>query len=148
MRKTPSLSHEKAIEQRSWHVVDVAGLTLGRAATQIAHVLRGKHKATYTPNVDCGDFVVVVNAEKIRYSGNKLDDKLYYRHTGYAGGLVATPAKKLLVKHPDEPIRRAVWGMLSKGPLGRQIIKKLKIYAGPNHPHAAQQPAELKLEAR
>ena len=145
MRKTISLSHEAALEQRTWHVVDVAGVTLGRAATQIAHILRGKHKPTFTPNVDSGDFVVVVNAEKVHYSGNKLDDKLYYKHTGFAGGLVATPAKKMLARHPDEPIKRAVWGMLPKGPLGRKLIKKMKVYAGPKHPHDAQVPVATKL---
>jgi large subunit ribosomal protein L13 len=145
MRKTVSLTHEAALEQRKWQVVDVAGLTLGRAATQIAHILRGKHRPTFTPNVDCGDFVVVVNAEKIHYTGNKLDGKLYYRHTGFPGGLVATPARKVLARHPDEPIKRAVWGMLPKGPLGRKLLKKMKVYAGANHPHAAQQPAQNQL---
>jgi large subunit ribosomal protein L13 len=145
MRKTTSLTHEAALAQRQWHVVDVAGIAIGRAATQIAHLLRGKHKPTFTPNVDGGDFVVVVNADKIAFTGNKLDDKMYYRHTGFPGGLVATPAKKLLARHPDEPIRRAVWGMLPKGPLGRKLIKKLKIYAGTEHPHAAQQPAPKSL---
>ena len=145
MRKTTSLTHEAALEQRTWHVVDVSGVTLGRAATQIAHILRGKHKPTFTPNVDSGDFVVVVNAEKIHYSGNKLDDKLYYKHTGFPGGLVATPAKKIMARHPDEPIKRAVWGMLPKGPLGRKLIKKMKVYAGPKHPHDAQVPVATKL---
>lgn len=145
MRKTVSLTHEQALAQRSWHVVDVAGLTLGRAATQIAAILRGKNKATFTPNVDGGDFVVVVNAEKIHYTGKKLDEKLYYRHTGFPGGLVATPARKLIARHPDEPIKRAVWGMLPKGPLGRKLLRKLKVYAGANHPHAAQVPTATKL---
>ena len=145
MRKTISLSHEAALEQRKWHVVDVSGVTIGRAATQIAHILRGKHKPTFTPNVDSGDFVVVINAEKVHYTGKKLDKKLYYHHTGFPGGLVATPAKKMLARHPDEPIKRAVWGMLPKGPLGRKLLKKMKVYAGPNHPHGAQQPADTKL---
>ena len=147
MRKTLYLSKEAAFEQRKWHVVDVSGLTLGRAATQIASVLRGKNKPFFTPNQDCGDFVVVINAAKIHYTGRKLDDKLYYDHTGFPGGLVARPAKKVLARHPDEPIRRAVWGMLPKGPLGRKQIKKLKIYAGTEHPHGAQLPAEMKLAA-
>jgi large subunit ribosomal protein L13 len=146
MRKTVSLTHENAIAQRQWHVVDVAGMTLGRAATQIATLIRGKHKPGFTPNVDCGDFVVVLNAAKVHYTGNKLDDKLYYRHTGFPGGLVATPAKKMLAQHPEEPIKRAVWGMLPKGPLGRKLYKKLKVYPGTEHPHVAQQPATRDLQ--
>src|SRR4051794_23914154 len=110
MRKTAQLTHEAALEQRTWHVIDVAGLTLGRAATQIATLLRGKHKPTFTANVDCGDFVVVVNAEKIVFTGKKFDEKLYYDHTGFPGGLVARPPKKMMIRHPDEPVRRAVWG--------------------------------------
>jgi large subunit ribosomal protein L13 len=145
MRKTPSVTKEQGIEARKWHVVDVAGLTLGRAATQIAQVLRGKNKPTFTPNVDCGDFVVVVNAAKIKLTGKKLTDKLYYRHTGFPGGLVALPAGKMLEKKPGEPIKRAVWGMLPKGPLGRKLFKKLKVYPTAEHPHAAQQPSEMKL---
>jgi len=145
MPKTTSLTHEAALAQRRWMVVDVDGVTIGRAATQIAHILRGKHKPTFTPNVDGGDFVVVVNVEKVHYTGKKLDKKLYYKHTGFPGGLVATPARKLLARHPEEPLRRAVWGMLPKGPLGRKLIKKLKMYVGPAHPHAAQQPEVTKL---
>jgi|SRR5579883_524722 len=145
MRKTVSVTKEEGIEARKWHVVDVAGLTLGRAATRIAEVLRGKHKATFTPNVDCGDFVVVVNASKIRLTGKKLTDKLYYRHTGFPGGLVALPAEKMLARKPAEPIKRAVWGMLPKGPLGRKLFKKLKVYPTAEHPHGAQQPVELKI---
>jgi len=145
MRKTVSLSKEAAFEQRGWHVVDVNGMTLGRAATQIAHLLRGKHKPNFTPHVDCGDFVVVVNAGKVHLSGSKADGKLYYRHTGFPGGLVAVPAGQMLDKKPTEPIKRAVWGMLPKGPLGRKLYKKLKVYATTEHPHGAQQPAELKL---
>lgn len=144
--RTPQLTTEQAAESRKWHVVDVAGLTLGRAATQIAHVLRGKHKRTYTPNVDCGDFVVVLNAKKIALSGKKHDDKMYYDHSLYMGGLRARPAKEMLAVHPDEVIRRAVWGMLPKGPLGRVIIKKLKIFPGAEHQHAAQQPNKLALK--
>jgi large subunit ribosomal protein L13 len=145
MRKTVSLTKEQGLEQRKWHVVDVAGLTLGRAATQIATVLRGKHRATFTPNVDSGDFVVVINAAKVHLTGKKLTDKLYYRHTGFPGGLVALPAEEMLRRKPAEPIKRAVWGMLPKGPLGRKLFKKLKVYPTAEHPHAAQQPVELKL---
>ena len=145
-KRTSVLTYEQAQAARRWHVVDVAGLTLGRAATQIAHLLRGKHKPTYTPHVDCGDFVVVLNAQKVHLSGKKHDDKLYYEHSLYPGGLRARPAKEVLAKKPDELIRNAVWGMLPKGPLGRVIIKKLKVYPGDKHPHDAQQPAQRKLQ--
>jgi large subunit ribosomal protein L13 len=145
MRKTAQLTKQNAFDQRNWHVVDMTGLTLGRAASQIASILRGKNKPTFTLNQECGDFVVVINADKVHYTGNKLDGKLYYRHTGFPGGLVATAAKDVLRRHPEDPIRRAVWGMLPKGPLGRKLIKKLKIYAGANHPHVAQQPAAATL---
>ena len=147
MQRTVSTRKSDAILDRKWHVVDVAGLTLGRASTQIAHVLRGKHKPTYTPHVDSGDFVVVVNAHKVVLTGKKLTDKLYYDHTLFPGGLITTTAEKMLAKKPIELIRRAVWGMLPKGPLGRQLYKKLKVYAAAEHPHAAQQPAVLKLAA-
>src|SRR5262249_51634983 len=139
-------SYEQAQQDRKWHVVDVAGLNLGRAATQIAHLLRGKHKPSYTPNVDSGDFVVVLNAQKVNLTGKKQDDKIYYRHSLYMGGLKARPAKEMLATKSDEVIRRAVWGMLPKGPLGRVIIKKLKVYPGAEHPHSAQQPAQHKLQ--
>lgn len=137
---------EKAQAERKWHVIDVAGLTLGRAATQIATLLRGKHKPDYTPNVDSGDFVVVLNAQKVHLTGKKLDDKMYYKHTLYLGGLKSRPAREMLDTRSDEVIRRAVWGMLPKGPLGRLIIKKLKIYSGTDHPHSAQQPSKLTLK--
>ena len=145
MKRTQQTTHERAQAERRWHIVDVSGLNLGRAATQIAHLLRGKHKPTFTPNVDCGDFVVVLNAKKVGLSGNKLEDKIYYDHSLYLGGMKQRPAKEMLDKHPDEVIRRAVWGMLPKGPLGRRIIKKLKVYPGAEHPHVAQQPAAQKL---
>lgn len=138
---------EKAQAERKWHVIDVAGLTLGRAATQIATLLRGKHKPDYTPNVDSGDFVVVLNAQKVHLTGNKLDDKLYRKHTLFLGGLKSRPAREMLATRSDEVIRRAVWGMLPKGPLGRVIIKKLKIYSGTEHPHSAQQPNKLTLKS-
>jgi len=145
MGKTKMMTREVALADRKWHVVDVAGMTLGRAATQIAHLLRGKHKPTWTPNQDSGDFVIVVNASKIHLTGKKLTGKMYYRHTLFPGGIVATPAGEMLSKKPAEVIRHAVWGMLPKGPLGRQIVKKLKIYGAAKHPHTAQQPQELKL---
>ena len=129
--------------KRDWHVVDLEGQVLGRAASQIARVLRGKHKAIYSPSVDAGDFVVVVNAEKIKLSGSKLSDKMYYRHTGYPGGIRSANAETMLEKKPEEVIRKAVKGMLPKNKLGRQMLKKLKVYTGPEHPHKAQQPKEL-----
>ncbi len=132
---------QKASEiQRDWYVVDASGQVLGRLATQIATLLRGKHKPTYTPHLDGGDFVVVTNAEKIRVTGSKADQKVYYRHTGYPGGLKVTSYKMMREKHPDRILRQAVKGMLPKNRLGRRLMTKLKIYTGPHHPHAAQQP--------
>ncbi len=131
--------------ERAWHVVDVDGAVLGRIASRIAMVLRGKHKPTYTTNGDVGDFVVVVNAEKIRLTGNKLADKTYYRHSGYLGGLKSITAGDLLEKDPEAVITKAVWGMLPKGPLGRRMFKKLKVYVGSDHPHGAQNPQPLDL---
>lgn len=144
-QKTTWLTKEAAEAQREWFVADLEGKTLGRAATTIASVLRGKHKPTFTPNADSGDFVIVINADKVALTGQKHRDKLYRSHTEYPGGLRETTAGKLLAEHPDRVIRRAVWGMLPKGPLGRRIIKKLKIYSGAEHEHAAQQPRELAL---
>lgn len=129
--------------QKKWYVVDADGAVLGRLASKIAHFLRGKHKPIYTPNVDTGDFIIVVNAEKIRLTGKKLTDKVYYWHSGYRGGLKAATAKEILQKSPERLIREAVWGMLPKNRLGRQMIKKLKIYKGPEHPHMAQMPEKL-----
>src|SRR5215467_13931771 len=137
MQKTFVMKTDAAVADRKWQVVDVSGLTLGRAATQIAHVLRGKHKTTFTPHVDSGDFVVVVNAHKVKLTGKKWDIKLYHDHTLFPGGLTTRTAQQLLDHKPTELIRRAVWGMLPKGPLGRRIIKKLKIYAAAEHPHVA-----------
>lgn len=132
---------QKASEiQRDWYVVDATDQTLGRFSTQIATILRGKHKPTFTPSMDGGDFVVVINCEKIRIAGRKADQKIYYRHTGYPGGLKETPYKMMLAKHPDRILRLAVKGMLPKNRIGRRLIVKLRIYAGPDHPHAAQQP--------
>ena len=131
---------------RRWYVVDAEGQTLGRLATRIADTLRGKGKAEYTPHVDTGDFVVVVNAEKIRVTGNKLEQKMYRRHSGYPGGLRSRPLREQLERRPTEVISKAVKGMLPRNRLGRAQIGKLKIYAGPEHPHVAQSPQPLKLE--
>jgi large subunit ribosomal protein L13 len=134
---------KKTAVNRSWYVVDLDGKVLGRAASEIARVLRGKHKPIYSPSVDTGDFVIVVNAEKLKLTGNKLADKQYYHHTGYPGGIRSITAAKLLEKKPEELIKKAVKGMLPKNKLGREMLKKLKVYAGSDHPHAAQQPQEL-----
>lgn len=131
--------------QKDWYVVDLEGKVLGRTATEIARVLRGKHKAIYTPSVDTGDFVIVLNAHKVRLTGNKMQKKLYYNHSGFIGGLTTVSADKMLQKAPEELIRRAVKGMLPKNKLGRQMYKKLKVYCGADHPHQAQQPKELKV---
>ena len=129
---------------RSWYVIDAEGMTLGRLATKVATVLRGKHKPTYTPHVDCGDCVIVINAGKVNLTGNKLNDKIYYNHSGYTGGLRERTAKEMIEKYPVEMVERAVKGMLPKGRLGRQMYTKLFVYAGNEHPHAAQKPQELK----
>jgi len=128
-----------------WYLVNAEGKVLGRLASELAKILRGKHKPTFTPHLDTGDFVVVVNAEKVGLTGKKLKDKIYYRHTGYPGGIKEVSAEKLLAKKPTELIRRAVKGMLPKNSLGRQMLRKLKVYAGPNHPHKAQNPVPLEL---
>jgi large subunit ribosomal protein L13 len=132
--------------ERDWYVVDAADRTLGRLATQIADVLRGKRKPTYTPHVDVGDFVIVVNAEKVAVTGNKREDKRYWRHSGYPGGIRSRTLGDLLEKRPEEVIRRAVKGMLPRNRLARQQLRKLKIYAGPDHPHQAQKPDQLRIE--
>ncbi len=128
---------------REWILVDANGQYLGRLASQIARVILGKHKPIFTPGVDTGDFVIVVNAERVRVTGNKLEDKIYYRHSGYPGGLKAISLRQQLATHPDRVLRHAVWGMLPHNKVGRELIKKLKIYAGPHHPHAAQNPKPL-----
>jgi large subunit ribosomal protein L13 len=128
-----------------WYLVNAEGKVLGRLASELAKILRGKHKPTFTPHLDTGDFVVVVNAEKVGLTGKKLKDKIYYRHTGYPGGIKEVSAEKLLAKKPTELIRRAVKGMLPKNSLGRQMLRKLKVYAGPDHPHKAQNPVPLEL---
>jgi large subunit ribosomal protein L13 len=129
--------------QRSWLVVDAENKTLGRLATEVARRLRGKHKPEYTPHVDTGDYVIVVNAEKVRVTGNKTTDKIYYRHSGYPGGIKAISFEHLREKHPERIIEKAVKGMLPRNPLGRAMFRKLKVYAGGEHPHAAQQPEAL-----
>lgn len=128
-----------------WILVDAAGQTVGRLATQVAQLLRGKHKPDFTPNQAGGDFVVIVNAEKVVFTGAKLDQKIYTRYTGYQGGLKKTPAREMLAKHPERVLEKAVWGMLPKTRMGRKLIRRLKVYAGEAHPHAAQQPRELEL---
>jgi large subunit ribosomal protein L13 len=125
---------------RQWYLINAEGKVLGRLSAELAKILKGKNKPSYTPHVDTGDFVVVINAEKISLTGKKMKDKVYYHHTGYPGGIKETTAEKLLVKKPTEMIRMAVKGMLPKNSLGRQMLRKLKIYAGPNHPHEAQKP--------
>lgn len=130
---------------RDWFVVDAADQILGRLATQIAHRLRGKHKAEFAPHMDNGDFIVVVNAEKIKVTGNKLNDKFYYRHTGYPGGIKSRSLAETLARKPEDAIMTAVRGMLPKNKLGRAMLKKLKVYAGPEHPHEAQNPQQLPL---
>ena len=125
---------------RKWYVVDAEGKTLGRLASEVAKVLRGKNKPIFTPHIDTGDYVIVVNAEKIKVTGKKLDQKVYYRHSGYVGGIKETTLKEMLNKHPERVIEFAVKGMLPKGPLGRQMYTKLFVYAGPDHKHAAQKP--------
>ena len=131
--------------ERQWFVVDAAGQTLGRLATQIASVLRGKHKPTYSPHMDVGDHIIVINADKIQVTGRKAEQKVYYRHTGYPGGIRSTPYARMLERHPERILRTAVWGMLPHNVLGRQVFKKLRVYKGPEHRHAAQQPQVLDL---
>lgn len=131
--------------QRDWFIVDADGKTLGRMAAEIASRLRGKHKPEYTPHVDTGDYIVVINAEKVRVTGNKATDKMYHRHTEFPGGLKSMSFEKLIAHAPERTIQSAVKGMLPKGPLGRAMFRKLKVYAGSAHPHTAQQPKELNI---
>ncbi len=128
-----------------WYLIDAEGEVLGRLASELAKILRGKKKPTYTPHLDTGDFAVVINAAKVALTGKKMKDKIYYHHTGYPGGIKEINAEKLLAKKPTEMIRTAVKGMLPKNSLGRQMLRKLKVYAGPNHPHEAQKPVSLKV---
>lgn len=145
LRKTFQATPTTVEASRSWYIADVEGKTLGRAAAKIASVLRGKHRPTFTRHEDAGDFVVVINAEKIKLTGKKWTDKLYRDHSLFPGGLKTNTAQQLLAKHPEDLVLRAVWGMIPKGPLGRRIYKKLKVYAGSQHPHSAQQPKILAL---
>ena len=131
--------------KRSWFVIDAAGKPVGRVAAKAAFVLRGKHKATFSPNQECGDYVVIINAEKALMTGAKVDEKMYYHHTGYPGGLKSMTYSQLLQRHPDAPIRLAVKGMLPKGRLGRRLLNNVKIYKGPEHPHAAQNPVAMEI---
>jgi large subunit ribosomal protein L13 len=142
-----TFSAKPAEVRRDWYVVDATGKTLGRLSTEIARRLRGKHKPEYTPHVDTGDYIVVVNAEKVRVSGNKLKDKMYYHHTGYIGNLKSVSLEKMLDETPERVLQFAVKGMLPRGPLGRQMLGKLRVFAGPSHSHAAQQPIPLDVSA-
>ncbi len=141
-----TFSAKKEDVKRSWHVVDANGKTLGRLATVVASVLKGKTKPIYTTHVDTGDFVIVVNADKIHLTGKKLDQKVYYKHSGYPGGLKSITAGKLLKTKPEDVLKKAVEGMLPKNQLGKQMLSKLKVYAGEKHPHSAQQPVEMKIK--
>ena len=138
-------SYSAAEVQRRWYIVDAEDVVLGRLSSRVASILRGKNKPTFTPNADTGDFVVVVNAEKVKVTGNKEETKMYRRYTGYVGGVRSVSVRKQRETHPERIIEHAVKGMLPKGPLGRQLFKKLKVYAGPEHPHKAQQPEALKF---
>ena len=142
-----TFSAKPAEVRRDWFVVDATGKTLGRLSTEIARRLRGKHKPEYTPHVDTGDYIVVVNAEKIRVTGNKLKDKIYHHHTGYIGNLKSIPLEKMLEETPERVLQKAVKGMLPRGPLGRKMFSKLKVFKGPEHDHTAQQPIPLEVNA-
>lgn len=144
MKTYSAKSHEV---KRDWYIVDATGKVLGRVAAEVARRLRGKHKPEFTPHVDTGDYIVVVNADKLRVTGNKAKDKLYHRHTTYPGGIRTTNFETLQAKHPKRVLQLAVKGMLPKGPLGYAMIKKMKVYAGAEHPHTAQQPKPLQIEA-
>ncbi len=139
---------KKETVERKWYVIDAKDQVLGRLAAEIARRLRGKHKPTYTPHIDTGDYVIIVNAEKIRLTGKKLEQKIYYKHTGYPGGLKSITANKLLQRKPERILEHAVKGMLPKNRLGRRMYKKMKVYVGPDHPHQAQQPEVLTLKSR
>ncbi len=141
--KKSTYSAKRSDNQEKWYVVDAEGQVLGRLASNIASRIRGKHNPMYTPSADTGDWIVVINAEKVMLTGKKLTDKVYHRHSGYTGGITSTTVKEMLAKHPEEVIRKAVKGMLPKNRLGSDLNKKLRVYAGPDHPHAAQQPDVL-----
>jgi len=138
-----SYMQKKETVERKWYVIDAEGKPLGRVASKAAHILRGKHKATYTPHIDCGDYVIIINASKVLLTGNKLEDKKYYSHSGYPGGLRTRTAKEMIEKYPEEMARKAVKGMLPKNRLGRAMYKKLFVYAGSDHKHMAQKPSEM-----
>ena len=140
-----TFTQKKEEIERDWYIVDAEGETLGRLASRIAPILKGKHKPIYTPHLDCGDFVIIVNAEKVRVTGRKMDQKLYHRHSGYPGGLRTISLRDQLDKYPERVLQAAIRGMLPKNKLGRRMIKKLKVYAGDAHPHEAQQPKPLEL---
>ena len=137
---------KKAEVERKWYIIDATDLPLGRVASKAAHILRGKHKVTFTPHVDCGDYVIILNASNVKLTGNKLTDKMYYNHSGYTGGFRIRSAKEMKERYPEEMIERAVKGMLPKGRLGRQMYKKLFVYAGNEHKHLAQKPVEIKVK--
>ena len=141
-----SFMQKKETVKRDWYVIDAEGVSLGRLATRVADVLRGKHKPTYTPHIDCGDFVIVVNASKVNLTGNKLNDKIYYNHSGYTGGLRERTAKEMVEKYSVELVERAVKGMIPHTRLGRKVIKKLFVYEGAEHPHVAQQPVIMEIK--
>lgn len=141
-----SYMQKKETVERNWYVIDATDVTLGRLASKVAHILRGKNKATYTPHIDCGDYVIIVNAEKVKLTGNKLDKKLYYNHSGYAGGLRTRTAKEMIERYPVEMVERAIKGMLPHNRLGRAMFKKLFVYEGENHPHMAQRPEVLDVK--
>ena len=141
-----SYMQKKETVERKWYVIDAADVTLGRLASKVAFMLRGKHKATYTPHIDCGDYIIIVNAGKVKLTGNKMDKKLYYNHSGYQGGLRVRTAKEMVENYPVEMIERAVKGMLPNGRLGRTMYKKLFVYEGETHPHMAQKPEVLEVK--
>lgn len=141
-----SYVQKKETVERKWYVIDAEGKPLGRVASKAAHILRGKHKATYTPNIDCGDFIIIINSEKAILTGNKLDNKKYYNHSGYPGGLRERTAREMQEKYPIEMVERAVKGMLPKNRLGRQMYKKLFVYTGSEHPHLAQKPEIMEVK--
>ena len=141
-----SYKQKKETVERNWYIIDAENVNLGRLATRVADVLRGKHKPTYTPNIDCGDYVIVVNASKVNLTGNKLNDKIYYNHSGYTGGLRERTAKEMRENYSVEMIERAVKGMIPHTRLGRQVAKKLFVYEGASHPHMAQKPVEMKIK--
>ncbi|MEX2356631.1 MAG: 50S ribosomal protein L13 [Thermaerobacterales bacterium] len=142
--RTTTMTRSEDVQQK-WHIIDAAGVPLGRLATRVAHILRGKHRPSFTPYIDNGDHVIVINAERVALTGNKLDQKMYYRHSGFPGGLKEMPYRRFLARSPERVVRKAVWGMIPKTRLGRRLIKKLRVYAGSDHPHEAQQPQPLAL---